>query len=90
MTEREFDELWQRAEAESYGQRLASDYPAWRQKRLRMNCIVAAVCVLVATVTVSLLTVQHRQPRNYEKVYCNRAGTTDEQWTSLVEEMLME
>ena len=90
MTERDFDELWQLAEAKGYGQRLASEYPAWRQRRQRTMGVVAAVCVVMSTVVVSLLAVQQRHPQNYEKVYCNRAGTTDEQWASLVEEMLME
>jgi hypothetical protein len=90
MNEVEFDELWQRAEAEGYGQRLASEYHVWRRRRLRATYIVAVVCVVVATAAISILTAQQRQLRNYEKVYCNRAGTTDEQWVSLVEEMLME
>ena len=85
MNEVEFDELWQRAEAEGYGQRLASEYHVWRRRRLRATYIV-----VVATAAISILTAQQRQLRNYEKVYCNRAGTTDEQWVSLVEEMLME
>lgn len=89
MTENEFDVLWQRAEVEGYSQRLAAEYPAWRQKQRRTLSVVAALLIMV-TVAVSLYTSQVRQPKNYEKVYCNRAGTTDAQWASLAAEMLME
>ena len=54
-----------------------------------MLSIVAAL-LIVATVTVTLFTTQLRQPQNYEKVYCNRVGTTDAQWAALAAEMLME
>ena len=89
MTENEFDVLWQRAEVESYSRRLAAEYPAWRQKQRRTLSVVAALLIMV-TVAVSLYTSQVRQPKNYEKVYCNRVGTTDAQWASLAAEMLLE
>ena len=91
MTENQFDELWQRAEAESYGQRLAAEYPAWRRRQNRIITVVTSL-VLVVTVAVSLHTLLQRQPQpqNYEKVYCNRVGTADAQWVSLAAEMLME
>ena len=89
MTENEFDELWQRAEAESYGQRLAAEYPAWRRKQTRIITVVTSL-VLVVAVAFSILTLQQRQLRGYEKVYCNRVGTDDAQWASLAAEMLME
>ena len=89
MTENEFDELWQRAEAESYSQRLAKEYPAWRRKQNRIITVVTSLLLVVA-VAVSVFTMQQRQPRNYEKVYCNRVGTADAQWATLAAEMLME
>lgn len=89
MTENEFDMLWQRAEAESYGKRLAAEYPVWRQKRRRAVSMVTALLIVV-TVAMSLFTTQLRQSRDYEKVYCNRVGTTDAQWASLAAEMLLE
>lgn len=91
MTENEFDELWQRAEAEGYGQRLAAEYPAWQRKQKRIATVVTSLVFLVA-VAVSLHTLLQRQPQpqNYEKVYCNRVGTDDAQWASLAAEMLME
>ena len=89
MTENEFDVLWQKAEAEGYSQRLASEYPAWRQRQRRTFSIVAAFLIVVS-VAVTVYTLQQRQPRNYEKVYCNRVGTTDAQWASLAAEMLKE
>ena len=89
MTENEFDKLWQQAEAEGYSQRLAAEYPVWRQKQRRTISIVAALLIVV-TVTVSLFTTQLRPAKNYEKVYCNRIGTPDAQWATLASEMLME
>ena len=89
MTENEFDVLWQRAEAEGYSRRLAAEYPVWRQKQRRTLSVVAALLIVV-TVTFSVFTIQQRQLGNYEKVYCNRTGTTDAQWADLAAEMLME
>lgn len=89
MTENEFDVLWQRAEAERYSQRLAAEYPVWRQKQRRTLSVVAALLVVV-TVAVTLFAPQLRQPRNYEKVYCNSVGIPDAQWADLAAEMLME
>ena len=89
MTENEFDVLWQRAEAEGYGQRLAAEYPVWRQKQRRTLSIVAALLIVV-TAALAVFTMQPRQLKNYEKVYCNRVGTSDAQWANLAAEMLME
>ena len=44
----------------------------------------------VVVLTVAVLFAQLQQTRDYEKVYCNRVGTTDAQWASLAAEMLME
>ena len=62
MTENEFDELWQRAEAEGYGQRLAAEYPAWQRKQKRIATVVTSLVLLVA-VAVSLHTLLQRQPQ---------------------------
>ena len=42
--------------------------------------------VAIATLLTTLL----RPSPDYDKVYCNRAGTPQEQWVSLASEMLME
>lgn len=89
MTENQFDELWQRAEAENYSQLLAKEYPVWRRKQNRIATVVTSLVVVLA-VAVSLFTIQQRQIRTYEKVYCNRVGTADAQWATLAAEMLME
>lgn len=89
MTENEFDVLWKQAEAEGYGRRLAAEYPGWRQRQRRNVSIVAALLIIVVT-AVSLFNTQVRQPRDFEKVYCNRVGTSDAQWVALASEMLME
>ncbi len=89
MTENAFDKLWQQAEAEGYGQRLAAEYPVWRQKQQRVIGITTASLAVVALV-VMVFVAQLRQSRDFEKVYCNRVGTTDVQWASLASEILME
>ena len=89
MTQNDFELLWQRAEAENYSRKLAMEYPVWRRRQRRATSIVAALLIMV-TVTLSLFTIQQHQTRNYEKVYCNRVGTTDAQWATLAAEMLME
>lgn len=93
MTENEFDKLWQQAEVESYSQRLAAEYPGWRRKQQRTIGMVTAslaVVVLLGLVLVLVLVAQLQQPQDFEKVYCNRVGTTDAQWASLAAEILME
>lgn len=87
MTENEFDNLWQQAEVECYSQRLAAEFPGWRRKRQRtIGMVTASLAVVVLVVLV--LVAQH--PQDFEKVYCNRVGTTDAQWASLAAEILME
>jgi len=89
MTENEFDKLWQQAEVEGYSQRLAAEYPGWRRKQQRTTSMVAASLAVVVLV-VLVLVAQLQQPQDFEKVYCNRVGTTDAQWASLAAEILME
>ena len=89
MTENEFDKLWQQAEVEGYGQRLAAEYPVWRQKQRRIASVVMA-SLAVVVLTMAVLFTQLNQPHDYEKVYCNRVGTPDAQWASLAAELLME
>ncbi len=89
MTDNKFDELWQWAETERYSQRLALEYPAWQRRQKRMITVVTSL-VVVVSLAISLLLLQHRQPQDYEKVYCNHVGITDEQWVQLAAEMLLE
>lgn len=90
MTDNKFDELWQRAETERYSQRLAAEYPAWQRKQKRILTVMTSL-VVVASLAISLHhLLQQRQPQNYEKVYCNHVGITDEQWVQLAAEMLLE
>lgn len=89
MTENEFDKLWQQAEIEGYGKRLAAEYPGWRRKQKRTIGMVTA-SLAVVTLLVLVLVAQLQQPQDFEKVYCNRVGTTDAQWASLAAEILME
>ena len=89
MTENEFEKLWQRAEGENYGQRLAEGYGEWNQRQRRIKSVVVA-SMLVAAVSVPLFSSLHQPSQEYAKVYCNRTGTSEAQWDSLASEMLME
>lgn len=87
MNEERFEELWQEAEAEGHGGRLAKGYSAWRQRQRRIGAVAAVTAVLIIT-AVPLLT--PHQSMDYEHVYCNRTGSTDAQWADLAAEMLIE
>ncbi len=87
MNEERFEELWQEAEAEGYGGRLAKGYGAWRQRQ-RRNGVVAAVTAALIITAIPLLT--NQRAMDYENVYCNRTGSTDAQWAELAAEMLTE
>lgn len=89
MTENRFEELWQQMEARKYGRKLADEYPTWRRNRQRAARIVTMI-ILVVLVTVVSITSLHRPAQNFEKVYCNRVGTSDTQWVTLAAEMLLE
>lgn len=88
MKENRFEELWQQAEAQGYGRRLAAEFPDWQNRRRNTHLAAAAIGVVV--VVAALLTTLLRPAPDYDKVYCNRAGTPQEQWVSLASEMLME
>ncbi len=88
MKENRFEELWQKAEAQGYGRRLAAEFPDWQNRRRNTRLAAAAIVAVVAIAT--LLTTLLRPSPDYDKVYCNRAGTPQEQWVALASEMLME
>jgi len=88
MKESDFEQLWQRAEAARYADKLAGEYEGWRQHRRHMVVAVAGAA-LVAVTTLPLL-LHQSAPKDYEQVVCNRTGTTDAQWASLAAELLIE
>lgn len=85
MTNEEFDQLWQRAEAESYAERLSQEYPEWRAKQRRNSGLAVVVAVMMA-VAIPVLMPHHS---GYGKVYCNRGDIAESQWVSLTSEILM-
>ena len=82
-----FEELWKELEAESYGTRLAAEYPAWRTRRRRTAGVVAGVALVLAVA--SPLMLQHSRQDTVAKVYSNRAGSADQQWLDLADGLLM-
>lgn len=91
MKEDRFEELWQHLEAQKYGQKLTAGFPEWKRARQRaVRIATMLILVVVATVVTWTITTQNRTSRNFEKVYCNRVGTSDAQWVDLASEMLLE
>ena len=88
MNEKQFEELWVKAEAGSHAEKLAAEYPVWRQKTRRTLSMAAGVALVLAVATPIALSPS--ATGNYNKVYCNRAGIQDQQWVNLAEELLME
>lgn len=83
----DFDTLWEMAEAEGHGSRLASEYPAWQARR-RRNTGIALATVAVLAVTTPMLLPNHGTG-DYLKVYCNNQSANDRQWVDLAGEMLL-
>lgn len=88
LTDNEFEQLWQEAGARGQGQRLAKEYPAWRQQWRHTMSVAASLVVLVG-VAVPLLSQPVTSPE-YLGVCCNQSGIDDAQWASLATDLLME
>lgn len=88
LTDEQFDALWQRAESDGHAARLAAQYPAWRTRRRRTTGIVASATVLL--LVASPFAMNSLRSSQHEKVYCNRSGISDRQWTDLAAAMLLE
>ena len=87
MNNKQFDTLWDMAEAEGRGARLAAEYPAWQARRRRATGMVAAVAAVLIVATPMIL--PQRETGDYLKVYCNLRGSNDRQWVDLAEDMLI-
>lgn len=89
MNEQRFEELWERAEAEGYASRLASEYPAWRTKTRRTAGMVAGLVLMGAVAVPTLMPHKTMDSTDYAKVYCNRTGTDNQHWVDLADELLV-
>lgn len=88
MTDKDFEQLWQRAEAAPHAERLAAGLGDWRQRQRRNMGIAASVAVvLVAGIALSTL---HSPLSVSDSIYCNRDGIATSHWTTLAADMLME
>ena len=87
IDEKQFDELWERAEAGRYAAGLSAEYPAWRTRRRRTAGVVAGLALVLAVA--SPLMLQHSRQDSVAKVYSNRAGSADQQWLDLADGLLM-
>lgn len=91
MDEERFEEIWERAEAEHYGQQLAAEYPAWRARRRRVAGMamltVAAAGIALPLWQTSIQPVA--QEEGYTVAYCNRTDIADQYWANMADELLM-
>lgn len=85
-----FEELWKELEAESYGTRLAAEYPAWRTRRRRNIGIAAMALVTVGASLPLLLSGSQMLPQHdsYIVAYCNRADIADQYWVDMADQLL--
>lgn len=86
MDEKRFEELWERAEAESYATKLSKEYPAWRKRRQR-TMATAAIVLVMAGAALPMLS-NPTQP-TYD-IACNRSGIADQYWVDVADQLLKE
>lgn len=91
MDEERFEEIWERAEAEQYGHRLAAEYPAWRARRKRMAgmAMLTLTAVGVALPLWRTALQPTTQQEGYTVAYCNRTDIADQYWADMADELLM-
>lgn len=80
-----FESIWEQEERQGLQRRLRQDYPAWLRRQQRTLRVAAAVAVMVM-VAVPLL--KPATPDGFDRVYCNRTGTSDTQWAALAADIL--
>jgi hypothetical protein len=90
INEEQFEALWQRAEADGYAKRLASEYPSWRAHRRRMAGF-AILFVAVAGTAIPFLKNPKMEPdnKNYLMAYCNRDDISAQYWVDMADELLI-
>lgn len=85
INDNRFEELWEKEERRGVELRLQREYPIWKRRRQRTMSAAAAVTLMIM-VGVPLL--KPATPTGFDKVYCNRTGTTDTQWAALAADIL--
>ncbi len=87
MNDRDFEALWEKAEARSHAARLEAEYPAWRRRTRRTLSMAAGVALVMAVATP--LALAPSATGDYNNVFSNRADIQDRQWVDLADELLM-
>lgn len=89
MTEQEFENLWQRAEALPHADGLMEEYPSWQRNR-RNRLWVTASLVVATAVALPLLTHPRFSSSDdaYIAAYCNRSDIADQYWVNMADELL--
>ncbi len=85
MTEQQFEELWQRAEAMPHAGRLTKELAAWKRRRQRTALTLGAALALAAA---AVLWTKPAVPEGFEGVYCNRTGMADIHWANVAANIL--
>lgn len=91
MDKERFEEIWELAEADRYGQRLAAEYPAWRARRNRVVGMLAVAVIAVGVAVPLLRTGLPTTPTHdgYTASVCNRTGIADQYWVDMADQLLM-
>ena len=89
MTDQEFDNLWQEAEASCIAHKLAQEYPVWvhRRKRIMLGTVATLIVGTFIYVAIPLFTPAPHD--DYLAVVCNRNTHNEAQWAQLAAEMLI-
>ena len=79
-----FESTWEQEERQGLQRRLRQDYPSWLRRRCQRRTAggLATVAAIALFAAVALYN-NTLTTKDYESVYCNRAGTTDAQWVAL-------
>ena len=80
-----FETIWEQEERQGLQRRLRQDYPAWLRRRRQKRRTAGGLATVAAIALFAAVALYNNTltTKDYESVYCNRAGTTDAQWVAL-------
>ena len=92
IDEDKFNEVWERAEAETYASRMKTEYPHWRTRR-RRTVGVAALAIATTGIALQILPTK-TQPMTaggkHSVTICNRTDMASQYWVDMADALLME
>jgi hypothetical protein len=80
-----FETIWVQEEQRGLQRRLRQDYPAWLRRRRQKRRTAGGLATGAAIALFAAVAPYNNEltTKEYESVYCIRAGTTDAQWVAL-------